>query len=565
MQKGGKGLGAQGGKGRGGSGRKGKGGGKDKASLTEKELEELREREKKKVAEKIVTRRTTAKPIPRWVKGFRTPLGLRFGHIRPKELTKRSLHQAKAIKEAYVPQILGVDIKGWISSEGLSAQHLAQARAATKEWMDLRFLTDTRVIENIQHERGRKQVCKTNLWESGPCFEEFVGNAACTFPESFEDQVVVDLHLLDFDPNTFQTFKDIEDKRKCWMQWHGTNFYSLSTILACNFLSPSRSEKHGHESMLSQGIYSSHFFEASAHFATPTVFTLDMLPQGRGVGPSLPQTARGEGRPNPPPTAGGRGVGPSPPQTAGDWGDPTPLPTAWGWGSPSPPPTDASRGVGPSSQEKEVVARGAFVPVLAKPMLLLLVPGDASRGGAGIYHQLPAKWVQIDGNWEKFDTWQIDKLPEDYKINPLFGQKTEEFTYKKYYNVDPGAPTTTWRPNETFNARKIRDPEDRYLSYTNLSNWADQCVSNRSHILGVAFCYTGHAGHKKHCSADRRKNLYFGWKPELEAPYGRPLDDWETQFDFPADHPHYEAQRAKKKAMANSGSGAASSGLGGQS
>ncbi len=506
MEKGGKGRGGKGGKAGGGAGRKGKGGGKDKTSLTDRDLQTLREWEKKKAAAKIVARRTTAEPVPRWVKGFRTPLDLRYGHIRPKELTKRSLHQSVAIKKSYVEASLGATIKGWISNEVLEPQHLQLARTAAKEWMDRRFISDTRLIENIQHERGRRQLCKTKLWESGPCFDEFEGNAACTFPESFENQVVLDLHLLDFDPNRWQPFKDIEGNRKWWMQWHGTNFYALSTILAYNFLSPSRSEKHGQESMLSQGIYSSHFFEASAHFATPLVFTRDMLP-----------------------------------------------------------PTHPSRGVGPSSPDEAaaMAEKGYFVPALVKPMLLILVPGDASTGGAGIYHQLPCKWIQIDGQWDKFDLWQIDKLPDDYKINPLFGQPTEEFTYKKYYNVDPAAPNTMWRPSEAFNARKNRDPAEGKLSFTNLSNWSDQCVSSQAHILGVAFVYTGMAGHKKHCSADRRKNLFFGWKPEVEAPYGRPLDEWEQQFDMPVDHPHYEAQQARK-AEASSGSGAASSGLGGK-
>ena len=115
------------------------------------------------------------------------------------------------------------------------------------EWLQARHVGDARTIPHIHLTKGKEELCRTPLWRNGPTFDRFVGNSACDLPNPFEQKYMsTDFYFTDFDPNMWEVFRRIEDKTKCWLQWHGTNFYSLSAILALNYLGVSKSEDRGH-------------------------------------------------------------------------------------------------------------------------------------------------------------------------------------------------------------------------------------------------------------------------------------------------------------------------------
>ena len=112
------------------------------------------------------------------------------------------------------------------------------------EWLQARHFGDARIIPDIHLQKGMEELCRTPLWRNGPTFDKFVGNSACDLPNPFEQKYMsTDFYFTDFDPNMWEVFRGIEDKTKCWLQWHGTNFYSLSAILALDYLGVSKSEK----------------------------------------------------------------------------------------------------------------------------------------------------------------------------------------------------------------------------------------------------------------------------------------------------------------------------------
>ena len=128
--------------------------------------------------------------------------------------------------------------------ENFDKTHLGRCQEWVSEWLRLRHLGDARKISGIHLTKGFQELLDTPMWPGGPTFFDFNGNSACELPDASPNAFAhTDLYLLDYDPDMWFVFKSVEDKTKCWMQWHGTNFYSLSTILALNYLSVSKNEK----------------------------------------------------------------------------------------------------------------------------------------------------------------------------------------------------------------------------------------------------------------------------------------------------------------------------------
>ena len=152
----------------------------------------------------------------------------------------------------------------------------------------------------------------------------------------------------------WEVFRRIEDKTKCWLQWHGTNLYSLSPIVALNYLGVSKSEKGGNELALGRGNYTSHFWNEAAHFATPHLIQKE---EGRGVGLNLMEAQ-----------------------------DP--------------------------GKRSEIIK--SCNEILVRVQLLVMVPGDGSTGGPAIFHKLENNGWAFEGTAtteQQFPLYQLTSLP----------------------------------------------------------------------------------------------------------------------------------------------------------
>ena len=237
--------------------------GKDPHASTGKGAKDRKGREKKKRSEKtdaerledskrhraqVLARRTSANCRPKWNDSFRTPLGHRFGHKRPKDCSRATAAFPTILRKAGLETGRAQTIFNNVYDKFDAANRICvkRCREWVQEWLQARHFGDARQIRNIHKQEAKRELCKTEMWPGGPTFESFTGNSACDLPLVRDDcYMEVDFYFNDFDPNMWDVFNGIKDKKKCWLQWHGTNFYSFSTILALNYLGVSKSEKKG--------------------------------------------------------------------------------------------------------------------------------------------------------------------------------------------------------------------------------------------------------------------------------------------------------------------------------
>ena len=154
------------------------------------------------------------------------------------------------------------------------------------------------------------------------------------------------------------------------------------------------------------------------------------------------------------------------------------------------------------------------MPVLIRVQLLVLVPGDASTDGPGIFHQLADKGWAFEGDTKrKFDQWQLTRMPDDAKLSPEAGYEDFTFTMIKDKNIDPRRPNQ-WKPEPEYQ-RRLDPPSHALGAWTNLSNKREQCLSSHAHVVGVAFTYHDYVTHnsyyKKKHKQPEKENL-----PRLE-------------------------------------------------
>ena len=464
-----------------------KGGRKDKKKVSEMNEDE-KELEKKRLLAAMIARRTDdfVTAFPKWIKGFRTPVGQRWGHLRPKQCAHRAGNFSNILGKALVNDDLSKKLFDYVHQ--IYQRHEPAIREVVGQWLGERHFGDARKICELETESGKHTMLSSVLWEGGPAFSQFVRNSGCNFPPVSDDstgkEITTDFYFTDFDPDKWETFKAIVDKRKCWLQWHGTNFYSLSTILAANYVGLSKSEKKGHELAMQRGIYSTHFFQTAAHYSTPHVFEKCL-----GGGEVTQTLINGGATENT-------------------------LPLVY------------------------------LSPVLVRATLLILVPGDATDGGVGIFHKLPDNGWVYDGDSKekvKLPLWQLTKLPSTLHI-PTAIESGFEFTLEGTSDpIDPRLPGQ-WKSEPDMNQRLDKPGEElRYLQFTNVSNSLDQCASSQGHVVGFAISYHNHVAHNTFYSkkgVKRKKHIFCGWDSKVELNYGKPTP-WDKKYPFSDQHPYY--------------------------
>jgi len=373
-----------------------------------------------------------------------------------------------------------------------------KARAAVRRFFARRQLADIRTVADIS-QSGREQFLSAKLWPRGPLFTAFTGRAAATLPGSLPSSVEgncskTDFYFFDFDPKR-RPF-DTLDLKKCWLQWHGTSFYGLSSIMAFNYIAASRKENRGHEFCCGEGIYTAHEFNNAVHFSTRHIFTNTLLDEDYDTDFNKENT----------------------------------------------------------------------IPINVKCTLLVLIPGDASPNGVGVWHRLssnkkPLTWVWNDGTNEQIDSWQVSALPSAFQWD--FSENIRPaapFDLVRDIGVDPSQQNGGFIANATMNSRKTRPAHETVAPWTNVAPDVDQCISNEAVVLGVAISYGSSYAHNQQCSKTtaRSKNVCFGWNAALELPYGRPLDDWNTRPPFPSGHRYHEIGEGAAAEGAAAGSASSS-------
>ena len=444
-----------------GKGKKGgKAGGKGYHTKRRDMTQEEKQGELKRHRANVISRRTDENyvVVDQWNDGFRTPLAHRFGHKRPKECSRATGAFSKILPKAAVHQdfVRQAFDSVYNNFESARRAHEAAAKAWVDQWLEARHFGDARKISHVGDAAGKQALCRAPLWRGGPTFDSFVGNSACELPPGPDPNgkyITTDFYFTEFDPDMWETFKH-KDKRKFWLQWHGTNFYSLSAILALNYVGVSKSADKGHELAVQRGVYTSHYFDQAAHFATPHMVQKE---EGRGVGPNLMREAPPAGQPTDP-------------------------------------------------RKREDVIKSC-AQILVRVQLLVMVPGDASPKGVGIFHQLPDNGWVYEGDateLEKFGKWQLTTLPEDLDIQAPLGPKDPEYNFsmKEHKGIDPTQPRQ-WK-REAALQRRLAPPnnEKRHIVYTNISNTLEQCISSQAHVVGFAISYHDYLTH----------NSYYGTK-----------------------------------------------------
>ena len=97
----------------------------------------------------------------------------------------------------------------------------------------------------------------------------------------------------------------------------------------------------------------------------------------------------------------------------------------------------------------------------------------------------------------------------------------------------------TPKVDEKMNARNELEPRHHKEPWTTINYEGDQCLSNYCLVLGVAVSTISRCTHNAQSTKKPANHdwLFCGWNPKAELPYGRPLADWDTKFDFPRGHP----------------------------
>ena len=191
-----------------------KGGRKDNIFKKASELnEDEKELVKKRCLDKLIARRTdeNVRASPQWIKGFRTPVGQRWGHMRPKHCAHRAGNFSNILAGA-------LDICAPLSQDFFehvhchySQRHVPAIREVVWQWLGERHFGDARKICELETESGKHTLFSSVLWEGGPAFSQFVRNSGCNFPPVSDDstgkEITTDYYFTDFDPDKWETFK----------------------------------------------------------------------------------------------------------------------------------------------------------------------------------------------------------------------------------------------------------------------------------------------------------------------------------------------------------------------
>ena len=208
---------------------------------------------------------------------------------------------------------------------------------------------------------------------------------------------------------------------------------------------------------------------------------------------------------------------------------------------------EAPRAGQPTDPQKREDVIKSCAQILVRVQLLVMVPGDASPQGVGIFHQLPDNGWVYEGDateLEKFDRWQLTTLPEDLDIQAPLGPKDPAYSFsmKEHKGIDPLQPGQ-WKQEAALQRRLAPpDNEKRDIVYTNISNTLEQCISSQAHVVGFAISYHDYPTHNSYYGNNRKtaraKTLYLGWFDDVELKYGQPTE-WHQRYAFKEEHPYY--------------------------
>ena len=166
---------------------------------------------------------------------------------------------------------------------------------------------------------------------------------------------------------------------------------------------------------------------------------------------------------------------------------------------------------------------------MRSPDAKVLVPGNASKEGPGVYFQLPKARVwgpaapgsaqQVKrGNWQLWPARSIN-MEDPEGLQAMF--------QKKGFQPDIDE---TWAPLPEFAKRLQREEMTEWSSqgeapWTNMDPWGQECTSQATHVIGFAVGYQGLVGFNR-STTDLRKDFGFvGFDGALEPPLARPPPD----------------------------------------
>ena len=180
---------------------------------------------------------------------------------------------------------------------------------------------------------------------------------------------------------------------------------------------------------------------------------------------------------------------------------------------------EAPRAGQPTDPQKREDVIKSCAQILVRVQLLVMVPGDASPDGVGIFHQLPNNGWAYEGDatvQETFHPWQLTTLPEDLDIQAPLGPKDPAYSFsmKEHKGIDPLQPGQ-WK-QEAALQRRLAPPnnEKRDIVYTNISNTLEQCISSQAHVVGFAISYHDYQTHNSYYGTKKKQP---GLRPSTSA------------------------------------------------
>lgn len=163
----------------------------------------------------------------------------------------------------------------------------------------------------------------------------------------------------------------------------------------------------------------------------------------------------------------------------------------------------------------------------------VLVAGDASVGGPGVYFQLPKEllWGPAapgDPQQVKREPWQV-MAAKEVRLSKQEQGYQESFRQKEFKPTVATLPEG-WAPDPEMANRKQREIMTEYSQegekpWTNMDPWGSECISQAVHVIGFAVGYQNLTNFNKTVTDSKKNKGFVGFDIKLEPPLGRPPPD----------------------------------------